>query len=59
MQHVWWLTTLVLVVAVAAAVQQLHVSPTAAFNHNDLYHVLQLLALFGFYRAAQRFTGPH
>ncbi|MDP1580417.1 MAG: hypothetical protein Q8M02_09070 [Candidatus Didemnitutus sp.] len=49
----WMLAALALSV-VAAGVQQTRVAPAAAFNHNDLYHVLQLLALFAFYRAAQR-----
>ncbi len=44
---------------VAALVQQLRWAPTARFNHNDLYHVVQILALVAFYRAGRLFsTGP-
>jgi hypothetical protein len=38
----------------AAVVQQARISPAAFFNHNDLYHALQAVALFGFYRAGRR-----
>lgn len=50
-----WMLTAVALSVIAAGVQQTRVAPAVAFNHNDLYHVLQLLALFAFYRAAQRF----
>jgi hypothetical protein len=39
---------------IAAAVQQLRLAPAPAFNHNDLYHVIQAFALYAFYRAALR-----
>jgi hypothetical protein len=44
--------------AVAAAVQQLKLAPSVPFNHNDLYHIIQALALFGFYQAGRRLAGP-
>jgi MFS family permease len=39
----------------AAGVQQLRLGPTASFNHNDLYHVIQALAVAAFYRAGRNF----
>jgi hypothetical protein len=45
---------------IAALVQQLQVSPSLQFNHNDLYHVIQAFALGGFYRAGTGLgTGIH
>jgi hypothetical protein len=38
----------------AATVQQAHLSPSAHFNHNDLYHVMQALALIAFYHTAKQ-----
>jgi hypothetical protein len=43
---------------VAALVQQMHWAPAVAFNHNDLYHVIQAVALALFYRAGDTFAGP-
>ena len=43
---------------IAALVQQLGWAPAPHFNHNDLYHVIQALALGGFYRAGRKFAGP-
>jgi hypothetical protein len=43
---------------IAAAVQQLRLAPAPSFNHNDLYHVIQALALYAFYRAALRLDHP-
>ena len=40
----------------AALVQQLGWAPARQFNHNDLYHVIQALALVCFYAAGRRFT---
>jgi hypothetical protein len=37
----------------AAAVQQLQLSPFSRLNHNDLYHVIQAFAFFGFYRGGK------
>jgi hypothetical protein len=45
----------------SAMVQQMGWSISPHFNHNDLYHVIQALALYGFYRAAFSFgsvSGP-
>lgn len=44
---------------VGALVQQMAWSLSPHFNHNDLYHVIQGLALYAFYRAALLFgSGP-
>ncbi len=41
---------------IAAAIQVLKIAPSASFNHNDLYHVVQLLGLYLFFKGAQRLT---
>lgn len=41
---------------VAALVQQLGWAPSRHFNHNDLYHVIQGLALVFLYLAARKFS---
>ena len=41
---------------VATLVQQLRLAPSAHFNHNDLYHVIQTVALVAFYRAALKLS---
>ena len=41
---------------VAALIQQLGWAPSRHFNHNDLYHVVQALALICFYSAGRKFT---
>jgi hypothetical protein len=46
-----WMLTAIGLSFVAAAVQQLRVAPSVHFNHNDLYHLIQALAFFAFYRA--------
>jgi hypothetical protein len=38
----------------AAGVQQLELSPHPRFNHNDLYHLVQAVGLWLFYRAGRR-----
>jgi hypothetical protein len=53
----WMLAGFGLSVA-AAVIQQLHWAPATYFNHNDLYHVIQALAVVAFYRAGTGFTGP-
>lgn len=53
----WMLAGLGLSV-IAALVQQLSWAPSPHFNHNDLYHVIQALALGAFYRAGLKFAGP-
>jgi len=55
--HGWMLGGIALSI-VAAAVQQLHWGFSPQFNHNDLYHVIQALALGLFYRSGLAFTGP-
>jgi hypothetical protein len=45
-----WLIAGVAVSAVAAFIQIKKVSPHPRFNHNDLYHVVQIAALYLFYR---------
>jgi hypothetical protein len=45
-----WLVAGVAVSGVAAAVQVKQVAPHPRFNHNDLYHVIQIAALYLFYR---------
>ena len=49
----------VLVGFVAAVIQQSGFDLHRHFNHNDLYHLVQLLALWLFYRGALRQTAPH
>ncbi len=41
----------------AAAAQISRWDPSARFNHNDLYHVIQALALLALFRAASRLQG--
>jgi uncharacterized protein DUF6962 len=45
-----WLVAAVAVSGAAAAVQLKKVAPHPRFNHNDLYHVIQIVALYLFYR---------
>jgi len=45
-----WLVAGVAVSAVAAAVQVRKIAPHPRFNHNDLYHVIQIVALYLFFR---------
>lgn len=48
-----WLVAGVVVSGVAAAVQLRKVAPHVRFNHNDLYHVIQIVALYLFYRGGR------
>jgi hypothetical protein len=41
------------IAALAAAVQASHIRLFAHFNHNDLYHVIQMVSLFVMYRGAR------
>jgi len=41
----------------ASAVQLAHLAPAASFNHNDLYHVMQIGAVVLFHRAFQKSSG--
>ena len=45
-----WLVVGVAVSGVAASVQLEKITPHPRFNHNDLYHVIQIVALYLFYR---------
>lgn len=49
-----WMAAGVGLSAVAAWVQQSGLNLSRGFNHNDLFHVIQALALFGFYEAGVR-----
>jgi len=55
--HAKWIFAAVLTSALAAVVQQAKVSPHPHFNHNDLYHVIQAVALGLFFRGAKRLGG--
>jgi hypothetical protein len=46
----------IVVSAIGAAVQQSNFAPHPNFNHNDLYHVIQMLGLYLLYRGGARFT---
>jgi hypothetical protein len=52
-----WLVAGVVVSAIAAAVQLTKVAPHVRFNHNDLYHVIQIAALYMFYRGGLLLAG--
>jgi hypothetical protein len=49
-----WLVVGVAVSAVAAVVQVRKIAPHPRFNHNDLYHVIQIGALYLFYLGGMR-----
>ncbi|MFN5001651.1 MAG: DUF6962 family protein [Akkermansiaceae bacterium] len=49
-----YMASAVVLSGVAAWVQQSGVCLSAAFNHNDLFHVIQTLALIGFFQAGVR-----
>ncbi len=48
-----WMLAAVGLSAVAGWVQQSHWGISAHFNHNDVYHLIQALALLGFYRGGR------
>ena len=48
-----WMVGGVAVAVVAAAVQALKLAPHPQFNHNDLYHVIQIAAMWLLYRGAR------
>jgi hypothetical protein len=58
--HLWrfnaWIVAGVAVSVLAALVQAGGFAPHRYFNHNDLYHVIQIAAMFLFYRGARRLT---
>jgi len=46
----WWITAAVAVALVAAVIQYAHLAPHEHFNHNDLFHVVQMVAIYLLYR---------
>jgi hypothetical protein len=58
--HLWrlngWILAGVAVSILAALAQASALALHRHFNHNDLYHVIQLMAMFLFYRGARRLT---
>ena len=48
----WMISGVALSVA-AGGVQAMHLAPHPQFNHNDLYHVMQIAAMWLFYRGAR------
>jgi hypothetical protein len=53
-----WLLAGLAVSAGGALVQGLRMGPLGIFNHNDIFHVVQMAGLWLFYRAALRFREP-
>jgi len=47
-----WLYAAVGLSVAGALIQRLRIAPSTAFNHNDLYHVVQMVSLVCFYRTA-------
>ena len=52
----WWIVGGFVVSFLAAGIQQAELAPHPSFNHNDLYHVVQMLGLWFLYLGA-RFAG--
>lgn len=50
-----WMLAAIGLSFLASVVQQMSWSVSTHFNHNDLYHVIQAVAIVGFYRAGCRF----
>jgi len=50
-----WLAAGIVVSGIGAAVQHNGFAPHEHFNHNDLYHVIQMLGLYFLYRGGARF----
>jgi len=48
-----WMVGGAAVSVVGAGVQAMHLAPHPGFNHNDLYHVMQIAAMWLFYRGAR------
>ena len=46
----WWITAGVAVAVLAGAIQRAHLAPHVHFNHNDLFHVVQMASLYLLYR---------
>lgn len=57
-----WIATGVAVAAVGAGIQQTGLAPHPYFNHNDLFHVIQIMSTYLFYRGglllSDRDAGP-
>jgi hypothetical protein len=53
-----WLLAGLAVSAAGALVQGLGMGPLGIFNHNDIFHVVQMAGLWLFYRAALLFREP-
>ena len=49
-----WLKAGLWISLLGLAIQQLRLSPHPDFNHNDLYHLVQTVGLYCFYRGASR-----
>ncbi len=58
--HLWkwsaWIVAGVALSVLGALVQASGLAPHRHFNHNDLYHVIQVAAMFLYYRGARRLT---
>lgn len=46
----WWITAGVAVAVVAGVIQWARLAPHARFNHNDLFHLVQMASLYLLYR---------
>jgi len=53
-----WLCVAVLLSLLGALVQRLRLAPSAAFNHNDLFHVVQMASMVCVYRSARAGFAP-
>lgn len=52
--HAKWILSAIATSVLAAVVQQMQLSPHPHFNHNDLYHVIQMAALSLFFLGAKQ-----
>jgi len=52
-----WMIAAVAVSVAAAGVQAMRLAPHPHFNHNDLYHLIQIAAMWLFYRGARLIRG--
>ena len=50
-----WVVTGVLVAMAGGAIQALRIAPGRWFNHNDLFHVVQMVSVWLFYQGGARF----
>ena len=53
-----WVVAAVAVSFVAAGIQAAGIAPHQHFNHNDLYHVVQMVGMWLLYKGASRSAGP-